>query len=144
MYDFQKFYKNIQTSLKDAFPEKEFAYKCSPGETITVCMGGESGAPKLNDVRDIANRALNGMGIEEIFISEATGGGGIDVGAVVVWLAKRQYFSLSHEDSKSRDVYINVGRRCDEPKYPGWQEKYIDFLKLYFGFNINDFVPCKL
>ncbi len=68
IYDFQKFYKDVQTSLEEEFPESEFAYKCSPGEAITVCMSGECTVPQLNDVRNMANRALHGMDVEEIYI----------------------------------------------------------------------------
>lgn len=145
MYDFQKFYKDIQTSLEEEFPESEFVYKCSPGETVTVSMKGECVVPQLSDVRDMANRALHGMNVEEIYIAECHNCAGIDMGSIVVWFKARQYFSFSREDSKYRYAYVNVGRRCDEPEYIGWQEKYIDLLKLYFGFNVsNALAHCKL
>lgn len=135
MYDFQKFYADIQTSLKDAFPEKEFLYRRTPGETITVCMTEECTVPQLNDVKKMTNGVLKGMDVEEIYIAEGNNGAGIGTGSIVVWLDAGQYFSLSREDFKYRDVYVNVGRRCDEPEYIGWQDKYIDLLKRYFGFN---------
>lgn len=74
---FQKFYENIRASLKEALPESEILYRCSPGETITVSMKGECAVPQLNDVRNMANRAFHGFDVEEVYVAECQNDAGI-------------------------------------------------------------------
>lgn len=133
MQEFQEFY----TRIKSIFPEEPdgpFTYTRAPGESITIDMRGGDIPPAEADVRKIATETLGGLEYE-ISPAAGTGVGTMD-GSIVIWLEKGYYLSFSPENFFGRRVFMNVGRRGNEPDCKEWKERCINLLTRYFNYNL--------
>ncbi len=131
MREFWGFYERIREQFPDESEGGRFLYLCAPGESVTIDTRRSNTPPKKADVEIMAKETLGDL-FDEVTVGAELGDVGIGDGSIVVWLNGGYYLSFSPETFDNRRVFMNVGRRGDEPPYSDWKDRCFNLLVRYF------------